>query len=213
MATQLMTTREVFDHHIQALGKGDVDDLLSDYTNDSIVIGPDGVVKGLPPIRATFDAYLSGVLKPDTYEFSLDKLARRGRRRPSHVARQLQGHRHHVRGPTPSSSGTARTRCTRLRRSWNRARDFQPGGPGAASRCVKGGLVYRSGLSAQERTTLYTNAWNRLHGYRRIARSISRLASRSAIAWRLSYCRLPRASPISTFARLRAKYTRSGMSV
>ena len=74
MATQLMTTREVFDHHIQALGKGDIDDLLSDYTNDSIVIGPDGVVKGLPAIRATFGAYLSGLLKPGTYEFSLDKL-------------------------------------------------------------------------------------------------------------------------------------------
>ena len=45
------------------------------------------------------------------------------------------------------------------------------------------------------------------------ARSISRLASASARAWRLSHCRLPRASPTSTFARLRAKYIRSGISV
>ena len=40
---------------------------------------------------------------------------------------------------------------------------------------------------------------------RLIARSISRRASASASACRLSYCRLPRARPISTFAWLRVK--------
>lgn len=74
MATHLMTTREVFDHHIRALGAGEIDDLLSDYTDDSVVIGPDGVTRGLPAIRAMFDNFLSGLLKPGTYDFSLDKL-------------------------------------------------------------------------------------------------------------------------------------------
>jgi ketosteroid isomerase-like protein len=46
MATQVGTARDVFDHHVQALVKGDLDDILSDYTEDSVVIGPDGVVKG-----------------------------------------------------------------------------------------------------------------------------------------------------------------------
>src|SRR5579864_5251756 len=48
---------------------------------------------------------------------------------------------------------------------------------------------------------------------RRTARAISRLASRSAIASRLSYCRFPRPNPISTLAWLREKYMRSGINV
>jgi predicted nucleic acid-binding protein len=49
--------------------------------------------------------------------------------------------------------------------------------------------------------------------YRRSARSIWRRASRSAIASRLSYWRLPRQSPTSTLAWLPAKYIRSGIRV
>ena len=74
MATRLMTTREVFDHHFEALGKGDLDELIKDYTDDSIVIVADGVTSGLPAIRALFGGYLSTLLKPGTYEFGLDKL-------------------------------------------------------------------------------------------------------------------------------------------
>lgn len=74
MATRLTTAREVFDHHIKALGTGDLDDLMSDYAEGSVVIGPDGVTRGLPAIRALFDFFLSGLLKPGTYDFGLDKL-------------------------------------------------------------------------------------------------------------------------------------------
>lgn len=74
MATQLMTTREVFDHHFKALGKGDLDELLSDYTDDSIVIVTEGVVRGRSAIRELFGGYLSTLMKPGTYEFGLDKL-------------------------------------------------------------------------------------------------------------------------------------------
>src|SRR5207249_6291313 len=45
------------------------------------------------------------------------------------------------------------------------------------------------------------------------ARAISRFASRSAIASRLSYCLLPRAHPISNLAWLREKYTRRSLRV
>ena len=51
------------------------------------------------------------------------------------------------------------------------------------------------------------------HYPRRITRAISLFASRSAIASRLSYSRLPLASPSSTFAWLRTKYTRKGINV
>jgi len=78
MATQVnataTSTREVFDHHIGALGTGDLDDLMSDYSEESILIGPDGVVKGLTGIRQVFEFFLSGLLKPGTYEIGLDKV-------------------------------------------------------------------------------------------------------------------------------------------
>jgi len=47
----------------------------------------------------------------------------------------------------------------------------------------------------------------------RIARSASRLSSRSRIVWRFSYSRLPLATAISTFARPSEKYSFNGMSV
>ena len=74
MATQVLTTSQVFQHHIEALGKGDLDGILADYTDDSIMIGPDGVIKGLSAIRQVFEFYLSGLLKPGTYELGLDKM-------------------------------------------------------------------------------------------------------------------------------------------
>ena len=75
MATQLTkTTREVLDHHLKTLGAGDLDGLVSDYTDDSIIIGPDGVVRGRKAIRQMFEFFLSGLLKPGTYDFGVDKL-------------------------------------------------------------------------------------------------------------------------------------------
>jgi uncharacterized protein (UPF0248 family) len=48
MATETGTTRQVFEHHLGALSAGDLDGILSDYTDDSIVIGPDGALNWDP---------------------------------------------------------------------------------------------------------------------------------------------------------------------
>lgn len=72
METQVMTTRQVFEHHIHALGKGDVEAILSDYTDDSILIVPDAVLKGRDAIRAAFNGFVAGLFKPGTYEFTMD---------------------------------------------------------------------------------------------------------------------------------------------
>ena len=79
-----------------------------------------------------------------------------------------------------------------------------------ATTTTKRGARLRQGRQKRARSGLITTADP---AYRRTARSMSRLASRSAIACRLSYWRLPRARPTSTFTRLRATYTRSGISV
>jgi uncharacterized protein (TIGR02246 family) len=74
MATLVETTRQVFEHHIGALGAGDIDGILGDYTEDSILIGPDGALKGRQAIRGFFEGVLATLFKPGTYEFTMDTL-------------------------------------------------------------------------------------------------------------------------------------------
>ncbi|HXB04560.1 MAG TPA: nuclear transport factor 2 family protein [Candidatus Angelobacter sp.] len=72
MATQLTETAQVLDHHLQALGHGNLDEILDDYLEDSVLITPDGTIKGLNGIRAAFQGFLSGLFKPGTYALTFD---------------------------------------------------------------------------------------------------------------------------------------------
>jgi uncharacterized protein (TIGR02246 family) len=78
MAMQVLGAREVFQHHARSLGAGDVDEILSDYTDDSVLITPDKVLKGRSAIRAAFEGFVSGVFKPGSYELTMDKLSVEG---------------------------------------------------------------------------------------------------------------------------------------
>jgi ketosteroid isomerase-like protein len=72
MATQVETTRQIFEHHLGALGAGNLDAILSDYADDSILISPDGVLRGRPAIRGFFEGALASLFKPETYEFTME---------------------------------------------------------------------------------------------------------------------------------------------
>jgi hypothetical protein len=48
------TPEEVFQHHGQVLGAGDIDGIVSDYSDDAIFISPDGVLQGKEGIRQAF---------------------------------------------------------------------------------------------------------------------------------------------------------------
>jgi hypothetical protein len=48
------TPEEVFQHHGQVLGAGDLDGIVSDYSDDAIFISPDGIVRGRDGIRQAF---------------------------------------------------------------------------------------------------------------------------------------------------------------
>ena len=74
MATQVDVTRHVLEHHLGALGAGDLDGILSDYVDDSLLIGPDGALKGKQAIRGFFDGVLASLFKPGTYTFTIDIL-------------------------------------------------------------------------------------------------------------------------------------------
>jgi uncharacterized protein (TIGR02246 family) len=56
---------EVFQHHAQALGAGDLDEIVADYTDDAVFITPAGVLRGKDGIRAAFTQLLADVPSAD----------------------------------------------------------------------------------------------------------------------------------------------------
>ena len=53
-----MTTEEILTHHLQALGQGDIDGILSDYAEDAILFSPNGLIRGHAAIRAAFEGFV-----------------------------------------------------------------------------------------------------------------------------------------------------------
>jgi uncharacterized protein (TIGR02246 family) len=68
------TPEEVFTHHAQALGAGDLDEIVADYADDAVFITPGGIRRGRDGIRAAFTRLLADVpdaaweLKTQIYE-------------------------------------------------------------------------------------------------------------------------------------------------
>jgi ketosteroid isomerase-like protein len=68
------TPEEVFQHHAQALGAGDLDEIVADYSDDAVFISPSGVLRGQQGIRTAFTRLLADVpnaawdLKTQIYE-------------------------------------------------------------------------------------------------------------------------------------------------
>ena len=53
--------QEVFNHHVQALGAEDLDEIVADYSDDAIFITPAGVLRGKNSIRQAFAGLLSEI--------------------------------------------------------------------------------------------------------------------------------------------------------
>ncbi len=68
------TPQEVFQHHVQALGAGDLDEIVADYADNAVFITPAGVRRGKDGIREAFTQLLADVpeaawdLKTQIYE-------------------------------------------------------------------------------------------------------------------------------------------------
>ena len=68
------TPEEVLQHHAQALGAEDLDEIVADYADDAVLITPAGVRRGKDGIRAAFTQMLANVphasrdLKTQIYE-------------------------------------------------------------------------------------------------------------------------------------------------
>jgi hypothetical protein len=58
------STEGVLDHHLEAFGAGDLRGILQDYTNESTIITPDGVLRGPDEITPLFRAFIAEFAKP-----------------------------------------------------------------------------------------------------------------------------------------------------
>lgn len=58
-------TQKVVGHHIRAMAKGDMESVLSDYTDDSVVYWEDGPSKGLAEIQTFAQTFLDSL--PDGF--------------------------------------------------------------------------------------------------------------------------------------------------
>ena len=55
------TPEEIFAHHAQALGAGDLDEIVADYADDAVFITPAGVKRGKDGVREAFTRLLADV--------------------------------------------------------------------------------------------------------------------------------------------------------
>ena len=63
----LATTQEVLNHHLECVGTGDLDGLMSDYTSDSKLFTPHGVLEGTTAIREMFVGMFAEFAKPGAW--------------------------------------------------------------------------------------------------------------------------------------------------
>ena len=64
-ATTVRTPQEVFQHHAEVLIGGDLEGIVSDYSDDAVMITPAGVKRGKEGIRETFRAILADLPSAD----------------------------------------------------------------------------------------------------------------------------------------------------
>lgn len=57
----MSTTQAVLDHHLQAVAAGDVQGILRDYTDESVLLTPNGTLKGLQALTEFFSGFGSGM--------------------------------------------------------------------------------------------------------------------------------------------------------
>jgi ketosteroid isomerase-like protein len=55
------TPEQVFQHHAEALGAEDLDEIAADYAEDAVFITPDGVTRGRAGIREAFAGLLGQI--------------------------------------------------------------------------------------------------------------------------------------------------------
>ena len=58
------TTQQILNHHLECFGGGNLDGIMEDYTDDSVMFTPMGTLKGKAPIRELFTGMFAEFAKP-----------------------------------------------------------------------------------------------------------------------------------------------------
>ena len=66
-------TEKTLVRHWQAFGAGDVEAIMADYSEDAVLIAPDGALKGHAAIRGMFVYVFANMFPPKSTSLSLDK--------------------------------------------------------------------------------------------------------------------------------------------
>ena len=64
-------TEKTLLHHLQAFGVGNVDAIMADYSEDAVLITPDGTLKGHAQIRSLFEQIFATMFPPDSTSLTL----------------------------------------------------------------------------------------------------------------------------------------------
>lgn len=67
------TTQQVLEHHMNAFASGDVERVLEDYMEESVLIEPRATHKGLDALRRFFSGLFEGVFAPGSYEIVMER--------------------------------------------------------------------------------------------------------------------------------------------
>jgi hypothetical protein len=73
MQTPQLIPENVFQHHLEALGKNDIDELMKDYTEQSELWTPDGAIVGLKAISSFF-SYAFTLFPKDKTKLEIKKM-------------------------------------------------------------------------------------------------------------------------------------------
>jgi len=58
MITQLVSTKDVIDHHLKCFGERDIQGVLSDYAPDAVMFTANGALRGVDAIRQLLQAMI-----------------------------------------------------------------------------------------------------------------------------------------------------------
>lgn len=60
----MSNTSKILDHHLSSFGGGDLDGIMSDYTEQSVLFTPQGLLRGKQQIRELFVSLFAEFAKP-----------------------------------------------------------------------------------------------------------------------------------------------------
>jgi ketosteroid isomerase-like protein len=64
--TSVSQTQAIFDHHLQCFGTCNLEGIIEDYTDDSVLLTPQGAIRGREALRGFFTMAFAEFSKPGT---------------------------------------------------------------------------------------------------------------------------------------------------